>query len=348
MLLNQNISVIIPVYNSASYVTKAVESALIQPEVAEVILIEDNSQDNSFEICKELSIKYEKVKLFVHPNNKNMGAGFSRNLGIEKSLCDFIAFLDADDYYLPNRFLAERTIFTEKPETDGVYGALGFHYYSDEENKKYKEDEFHKLTTISSRISAEELFSSILWLNKKGNGHFSVDTLTIKRNVFFGKTELFSNLKMHEDSVFILQLSLNCKLEPGIIDRPIGMRGVHKNNRISNNPKDSRSQILYWQYLYNWSLKSKTHKRFSKLFQAYLMREKLLMYNQFGGIFQLILYSIKNDLFLRKWIFFHPAATHVLGKRIARHVLKYKERIQWYIFKSDQYSLFMDEFQKNY
>lgn len=348
MLLTKNISVIIPVYNAESFVTKAVESALIQPEVAEVLLIEDKSQDNSLEICKQLSAKYEKVKLFVHPNNKNMGAGFSRNLGIEKSLCEFVAFLDADDYYLPDRFLAERTIFREMPETDGVYGALGFHYYSDEEKKKFKEDEFEKLTTISARISPEELFSSILWLNKKANGHFSVNTLTIKRNVFFGKTELFSDLKMHEDTVFILQLSLNCKLEPGIIDRPIGMRGVHNNNRISKNGKDSGSQILYWEYLYNWSLKSEKHKRFSKLFQAYLMKEKLLRYNQFEGIFKLIWYSIKNNLFLKKWIFFHPAATHVLGKQIGRHILNYKERIQWHIFKSDQYLFSMDEFQKKH
>ena len=63
MNLDKNISVIIPVYNAAPFVGKAVESALIQPEVGEVLLIEDGSKDNSLEICKRLAEEYDKVKV---------------------------------------------------------------------------------------------------------------------------------------------------------------------------------------------------------------------------------------------------------------------------------------------
>ena len=62
-----NISVIIPVYNAAKFVEEAVESALAQPETSEVILVEDGSPDNSFEVCRALTEKYPKVTLMQHP-----------------------------------------------------------------------------------------------------------------------------------------------------------------------------------------------------------------------------------------------------------------------------------------
>jgi glycosyltransferase involved in cell wall biosynthesis len=77
-----NISVIIPVYNAEKYVAQAVESALQFEEVYEVILIEDKSPDNALIICEELTQKYDRVKLFQHPDKGNHGASTSRNLGI--------------------------------------------------------------------------------------------------------------------------------------------------------------------------------------------------------------------------------------------------------------------------
>lgn len=103
------ISVIIPVYNAAEFLEKAVKSAAYFDEVKEIILAEDQSTDHSLEICRRLVSEIPKVKLFQHPNGENRGAGASRNLGIDHATSDFIAFLDADDYYLPNRFDAEKT-----------------------------------------------------------------------------------------------------------------------------------------------------------------------------------------------------------------------------------------------
>src|SRR5690348_1774976 len=91
-----NVAVVIPVYNAADYIAKAVESALLQPEVSEVVLVEDRSPDNSLQICQELVGQNAKVKLFRHPNGENRGAAASRNLGVRMSSAPYIAFLDAD------------------------------------------------------------------------------------------------------------------------------------------------------------------------------------------------------------------------------------------------------------
>ena len=141
------ISVITPVYNAEKYITQAVESALRFDEVYEVILVEDQSPDNALEVCKKLAQKYDRVKLFQHPDKGNHGAGASRNLGLEKATGDFIAFLDADDYYLPNRFEAEKELF-KNPDVEGVYGAIGVHYYSEKAKDQYYSIFGDRLTTV--------------------------------------------------------------------------------------------------------------------------------------------------------------------------------------------------------
>ncbi len=344
MNLDKNISVIIPVYNAGLFITKAVESALIQPEVGEVLLIEDGSKDNSLEICTRLAEEYETVKLVVHSNNENKGAGESRNAGIKKATKDFIAFLDADDYYLAGRFRAERALFSSNPEIDGVYGAMGFHYYTIEGKKRYQELGYTSITTLSEKIPADELFYSLIHIHHRAKGQFHLNTLTVKRNIFFGKTDLFNNYKMHEDTAFLVQLSLNCRLEAGDIENPVAMYGVHDDNRIAKNSSNSNSHLLYWKYLYDWSKGSNNGKRFSKLFQAFLMSEKLLKSDKLTGVLKLIWYSTTNRFFLKKGIFFVPAARHVLGKKVGPYILNYKERIQMNLLKSHPYSSIMDEF----
>jgi glycosyltransferase involved in cell wall biosynthesis len=103
-----DISVVIPVFNAERYVESAVESALRQKETAEVILVEDNSPDNALMICEQLSKLNPRVQLLRHSDGKNHGAGESRNLGIRAARSDYIAFLDADDYYLENCFSKSR------------------------------------------------------------------------------------------------------------------------------------------------------------------------------------------------------------------------------------------------
>jgi glycosyltransferase involved in cell wall biosynthesis len=156
------ISVIIPVYNAKKYVSKAVDSALQFKEVEEIILIEDGSPDNALIVCRELAQKHDRVQLFQHPDKKNHGAGSSRNLGIEKASKDFIAFLDADDYFLPNRFDAEKELFKD-PEIEGVFNAIGTEFLTE----KGKEDFLsnindNHLLTVNYPAEGHEVFRGLL------------------------------------------------------------------------------------------------------------------------------------------------------------------------------------------
>ena len=324
--LINNISVIIPVFNAESFLKKAVESALALPEVKEVLVIEDGSSDNSFEICRALEAGNDKIRLFAHPNRENKGAGASRNIGIENATGDFIAFLDADDFYLPNRFEAEGKIFETQPDVDGVYGALGFHYYSEQGKEKYDQASFGKLTTLNGKPSPEELFLSLAWLHPNINGHFSIVALTIKRKIFGGRAEKFGDLSLHEDTVFIMQLSLNCKLVAGIIDRPVALRGVHDHNRIVNN-KNPESRLQMWSELYHWAKSAPKNKRIRQIFQGFMATEKIRFSNRVYGFFLFTSYSLSNRFFFKKSELFNPSCLKVFEKPLSGFIIKIKDTL---------------------
>jgi len=343
LALENNISVIIPVFNASDFVSKAVESALMQREVGEVILIEDASKDNSLEICRQLQEKYEKVKLLTHPKNANRGAGESRNLGIKYALCDYIAFLDADDYFLPNRFRAERSIFKNDATADGVYGSMGFHYYSEEGKRKYNEQGYGEPVTIEGSISGQELLFSLLFLHPKYNGNFHLNTLTIKKEALLTKTPLFNSLVMHEYTSFLIPLTINCSIRAGVIDEPIVMYGVHDHNRIISNDPKNGSYIKQWKYLYDWSRTSEKGKQYSIIFHAFLAKEQLVLSKRFPGIFKMAWHCLRNPLFLRKSFFFRPVCIHLFGKYLGWYVINFKEQTQNKYFKDNSNSSVFDE-----
>ena len=93
------VSVVIPVYNSEQYITECIDSALTQTyQNIEIIIVDDGSTDNTVNIISEYN--NELIKLF---HQKNAGSGAARNHGIEQASGTWIAFLDADDIWLPDK-----------------------------------------------------------------------------------------------------------------------------------------------------------------------------------------------------------------------------------------------------
>lgn len=90
------ISIVVPMYNCENYITKCIETILIQTySNIEVILIDDGSDDNTYSICSKIIGNDKRVKLI---RKKNSGVSDTRNIGIENSMGKYITFIDADDY----------------------------------------------------------------------------------------------------------------------------------------------------------------------------------------------------------------------------------------------------------
>lgn len=92
------ISVVIPLYNKGFIISETLKSVLVQTFTDfEIVIVNDGSTDNSFEIASHFSDK--RIKLL---QQENKGVAAARNLGISTATAEFIAFLDADDYWYPN------------------------------------------------------------------------------------------------------------------------------------------------------------------------------------------------------------------------------------------------------
>src|SRR5256885_2165082 len=92
------VSVVIPIYNGLKYLDRAVASVLAQTyQPIEIILVDDGSTDGSWEWIASYGSQVRPIR------QKNAGVGCARNTGIEHARGDLIAFLDQDDWWMPEK-----------------------------------------------------------------------------------------------------------------------------------------------------------------------------------------------------------------------------------------------------
>jgi len=244
------VSVIIPVFNARRFIEIALNSALDQQEVGEVIVVDDGSEDESFEIAKRYSNLHEKISVYQHCDGKNHGRAATRNLGINKAVFEFISFLDADDFYLPERFKNDKRIFTSKAKVDGVYNAIGAKFYR---VGLYEEMKTLELFSMKSKIMPNELFKALFF---GGKGHFSIDGLTVKTAVVRGVGSFDEELEVMEDTHFIFKLALKGKLVSGSLISPVAIRGVHDLNVFNNQELYARNREMCYERLFYWTTRN--------------------------------------------------------------------------------------------
>jgi glycosyltransferase involved in cell wall biosynthesis len=116
-MMNNKISIIIPVFNTEKYLAEAIESVLSQTlKPTEIIVVDDGSTDKSVEIAR----RFEPLVRIISQANKGVGA--ARNVGIQETSGDFLAFLDADDFWTENKLEIQLSYLENNPKTDMVFG----------------------------------------------------------------------------------------------------------------------------------------------------------------------------------------------------------------------------------
>lgn len=123
--LSPLVSVIIPYYNARHWIHAAIESVLCQTySNIEIIVVDDGSTDGDLNIVEAYLPRIELIQV------PHSGANHARNMGFKASKGEFIQFLDADDYLLPEK-IAHQVSFLQKTGADGVYGDWRHRYESD-------------------------------------------------------------------------------------------------------------------------------------------------------------------------------------------------------------------------
>jgi glycosyltransferase involved in cell wall biosynthesis len=124
------VSILIPCYNAERWVTQCIESALAQtwPD-KDVIVVDDGSTDSSLEIIKSFG---DRIRWETGPNR---GSNRTRNRLLELARGDWLQYLDADDYLLPDKITAQMDSLATRPQSDVVYSPMLLHFISSQEPK---------------------------------------------------------------------------------------------------------------------------------------------------------------------------------------------------------------------
>jgi glycosyltransferase involved in cell wall biosynthesis len=124
------VSIVMPCYNQGLYINEAVESVLSQTHKdVECIVVDDGSTDGTPEIVE----RYGGRVLLVRQENAERSA--ARNAGIARASGDYIAFLDADDYIIPEKIAEQLSFLEAYPEYDAVYSRV--RYFEENGRRRY-------------------------------------------------------------------------------------------------------------------------------------------------------------------------------------------------------------------
>jgi glycosyltransferase involved in cell wall biosynthesis len=203
-----------------TFFREAIESIFAQTyDNWELLLVDDGSTDISTEIARQYASRYPaKVRYLEHEGHQNRGMSAARNLGIQHASGEYIAFLDADDLWLPQKLVEQVAILAAHPEAAMLYGRTQCWYSWMENNptiwKLDTENRDVDFLTISSN-TFDRLVSPptqlILFLENK-EIYPCTCSILIRRRVFEdenigGFEEDFRDA--HEDMVFHSKVFLN-------------------------------------------------------------------------------------------------------------------------------------------
>ena len=238
----KKVSVIIPTYNRAEFLRSAIESALKQTFTdLEIIVSDDKSTDHTQEMVENL--KDERIKYIKNEGNKGVSA--ARNAAIKEAKGEYIAFLDDDDEWVPDK-LQRQVEVLDKSQSNicGVYS-----------NRLFIEKTTGRI--LSDNPGTDTLQGNLLYqLAKKSPIHTS--TVVIKKRCL-DKVGLFDEtISYMEDRDMWIRLSMNWDFK--YIHEPLTKAYIHGHEHLSHNVKGQtagREKLLErYEHLFKKNKKS--------------------------------------------------------------------------------------------
>ncbi|MBD5068700.1 MAG: glycosyltransferase family 2 protein [Lactobacillus sp.] len=188
------ISFIIPAYNAEETLERALNSICSQKEFTdyEILVIDDGSQDNTVAVAKKFAQKEAKLKVLTAGNG--VGVGQARNVGLKHATGQWIAFLDADDFYI----------------ADTLKQALNIAHKNDADLQIFSFEHGQKPIDLSFKTTLTSLSARCKMLEKPTNyltvwGKFFKREIIATRKLYFDE-----ELTMAEDSEFLIRYSACC------------------------------------------------------------------------------------------------------------------------------------------
>lgn len=230
-------SVVIAVYNGEKTIRRAIESVLAQTlPPREIIVVDDGSTDETYRIVSRYG---PPVKVLRQPNQ---GVAAARNAGVEAAQGEWVAFLDADDCYYPDRLALTAEIIQRHPEVDFV--TSDFDYCDQEGNLLRRSLES---TDLGRRLLAQEGMFAFLEATDFGDfieNHFGdTHTLTLPRRTFLELGGYPQEFAVCEDVHLLIRLCLRSQVA-GVIKQPLAAYVIHPHSATRSDPLRAQIQTV--------------------------------------------------------------------------------------------------------
>ena len=300
-------SIIIPVYNTESYLKKCIDSVLNQTyKDYEIIIVNDGSTDNSKDIIEEYQNKYEFIKVI---NQDNQGLSMARNNGIKKSLGDYFLLLDSDDYIEKELLEKLDEEINKTPNLDLIRFQIN--------NVKdkvipYNEEEFHN-------VGGKEAFMRIV------SYHYVENAWAYLYNKEYFTKNKFEFMKgiYHEDFALIPLVIEKAKVVSSI--NYLGYNYVKRQNSIMTDTDYKKTlkkaEDFYTGYLYIMDNLDNSDHRVLKSYISNCLIDKIVKLNNTD--YKKYLKRIKNDRVLDNVL------ANTLPRKIKKMIIKINPKLYY-------------------
>lgn len=197
--MNPLVSIIVPVYNVSAYVEDCLSSVVTQTyDNIEILCIDDRGTDGSMDVIRNYAKDDSRIKIIQ--NEKNLGLGATRNVGICHASGSYLFFLDSDDF-ISTDAIEKLVMAAEASEADVIYG--GGHAFASEQNgvdKHYLQElneKFLKAPIILTEISLEQYYCALKTIPGVAWGKLFKASFIRSNSLFFVEEKV-----LHEDDGF--------------------------------------------------------------------------------------------------------------------------------------------------
>jgi glycosyltransferase involved in cell wall biosynthesis len=242
------VSVIVIFLNASEFLQAAIESVLAQTyQNWELLLVDDGSNDGSTEIAMRFASENSaRIKYFEHDGHQNLGMSAARNLGIHNAKGEYIAFLDADDYWLPNKLDVQTRILDSQPEAGMLFGSTKYWF-----SWTSRPEDSQRDYVPSLRVRTHTLFRPplLLLLFIQGKAEVPCTCSILVRRAVAEKIGGFEDSfrGMYEDQVFYAKMCLSTPVLA--TDDCLAWYRQHSKSNYSTAIHSGQTHVLRYRFL---------------------------------------------------------------------------------------------------
>lgn len=278
----KKISVIIPIYNAEQFIEEAYNN-LIRQQIAlelEIIFVDNNSSDKSYELALGLARHDQRVKVF---KELKQGAPAARNTGFEKSSGDLIYFYDVDDQLFEDALKTLSDVLCSNPSLDAVFGKMI------KSNQNVSTIRIETLQDTGRLILKEAPYWGLRW--------FKDLSTVVGPPAFMYRKTTFESLGMYNEAIpasedTALDISLGMDYKVAFIDKTVYLYFKHESATTSKLKKRKLREELQWPRLVKSHLPYALQNPHQKEYR-YILNKKI-----FNSLARLV--TLKNNFSARK------------------------------------------------